>query len=95
MRIYISAPIAGYNMGERQRFFASKAERVKSKGHDPVNPMEGVNLNMKRAAIMRKDLQQLLSCDGIMMCQGWEHSQGCTLEHAVARECGLAFIAEV
>lgn len=95
MKIYISAPIAGYNMGERQRYFASKAEHIKAKGHEPVNPMQGVKPGTPRHDTMRKDLQQLLSCDGIMMCQGWEHSDGCTLEHAVARECGLAFIAEV
>lgn len=39
--------------------------------------------------IMRWDLTQVASCDGIVLLPGWEHSSGTAAELNVARACGL------
>lgn len=39
-KIYISAPINGYDLNERKRFFEQKEEEIKALGYIPVNPME-------------------------------------------------------
>ena len=33
---------------------------------------------------MGKDIQKVLECDAILMCEGWENSKGCQLEHKAA-----------
>jgi hypothetical protein len=39
---------------------------------------------------MRRDLQQLLSCDGIVLLPGWAASEGVRTELTVAKAAGLA-----
>lgn len=38
---------------------------------------------------LRTDIQEMLSCDGIVLLRGWEASQGARLEMSVASACGL------
>ena len=33
---------------------------------------------------MGEDIKKVLECDAILMCDGWEHSKGCQLEHRAA-----------
>lgn len=86
-RIYISIPMAGHDLA-RQR---QKADMVKAKlsrsGWTPVNPFEiYAGDNPSYEDYMAADIRALLECDAIYMCEGWESSVGCSIEHAVARE---------
>lgn len=95
-KVYISAPITGYNLGSRKRYFAEKARLLAAKGYEPVSPLDGqTNLNLSRPAQMKRDIRLLLDCDAIMLCQGWERSQGCNVERDVAAACGLSVMSEV
>ena len=38
---------------------------------------------------MRKDLRMLLRCNAIVLCSGWERSEGCLLECSVAKQCAM------
>lgn len=41
---------------------------------------------------MGKDIQSVLECDAILMCEGWENSKGCQLEHKAAELFGVEII---
>ena len=95
VKIYISGPIAHYDLHERKHAFLMAKERLESLGYDPVNPFDnGVPDNAHWREHMRADIAMLLKCDAIFMLPGWELSKGCKLELDVASSCGIAVIIE-
>lgn len=89
-RIYLSLPISHYDLEER-REYAAKVERALSQFYEVVNPLKnGIDASEHWSVHMKKDIQDLLTCDAIFMCENWEWSKGCKLEHDVAATCGLS-----
>ena len=43
---------------------------------------------------MGKDIETLLECDAIYLCEGWQNSKGCMAEFEVARIYGKEIIFE-
>lgn len=41
---------------------------------------------------MKSDLKELLECDAICLCEGWEGSRGCQCEATVGKIIGLDFL---
>ena len=94
-RVYVSLPISGYDLKER-REYAQRVEESLGHFYDTVNPlMNGVSEDADWKVHMKKDIQDLLSCDAIFMCNGWETSVGCKLEFDVATSCGLEVLYEI
>ena len=77
LKVYISLPITGKDLERQKKYAQDIAERVAICGHAP------------RTAHMKADIKMLLDCNAIMMCHGWESSDGCRLEKSVAEQCGL------
>ena len=48
----------------------------------------------KTAYYMGKDIEALLECDAIYLCEGWQNSKGCMAEFEVARIYGKEIIFE-
>lgn len=91
MKVYISIPIAGRDIAAQRNFAANVAKVLAASGHEPLNPFcNGLPEDAPRAEHMRKDLRMLLRCNAIVLCPGWEHSEGCLLECSVAKQCGMA-----
>lgn len=88
-RIYISAPVSGYNIRERRMFFHEVSESLRDKGFETCNPLEYASDNDDYEACMKRDIRMLLDCDAIVMCDGWMESRGCKAEYYIARLCGL------
>lgn len=90
-KVYISGPISGHPLKERQGYFQYHANRLRLHGYEPVNPMEGVDIANPplRADVMRKDIRQLRGCRYILLLPGHEKSRGCAVEKAVAEACGI------
>lgn len=89
-RVYLSGPMTGIADFNFPAFHAA-AERWRQIGYDVVSPAESYDgrTDLPRPTYLRKDIQALLSVDGIVMLAGWEKSKGATLEHSIAEELGL------
>ena len=93
-RIYISLPISHYDLEER-REYAQKVEDALSHFYEVVNPLKnGLPEDADWREHMKKDLQDLLTCDAIFLCKDWEKSKGCKLEFDVATTCNIEPIYE-
>ena len=98
-RMYISIPITGQEEASRVKA-AQLQKHFESQGYEVVNPHEiGHHLEeLNRLCGFPKpehrdymvwDLQAVHSCTDIYFCKGWEHSEGCKLEHIRAQFNGI------
>jgi hypothetical protein len=91
-RLYVAGPMTGY----------AAAAHYRSLGFTVVNPAEingedpstewipgSPELAAHWAKCMRADLTALLTCDKIVMLDGWAASRGATLAHHVAVTLGM------
>ena len=94
-KVYISGPIAGFDMEERKLAFLKVQHMLEGLGYLPVNPFDnGVPDDAHWRVHMRADIAMLLGCDAIYMMPGWELSKGCKLELDVATSCGIRLMIE-
>lgn len=89
-RVYISGPIAHYDLDERKAVFKTAKKQLRKFGYLPVNPMDnGLPQPGDWRDHMRADIANLLRCQYIYFLPGWQYSKGCRLELDVAMSCGL------
>lgn len=94
-RIYLSAPISGYDLEERKDTFMKKQVELTGMGHEVLNPMEnGLPDDSPVQQHMKRDIEMLLTCDTIYMMEGWNRSAGCKVELDVAVAIGLDVVFE-
>lgn len=84
-RMYVSLPITGRRIESVKRFAKAVKDKWIDLGFDvitpfDVNPLEGMPYNY----YMGRDVEALLACDGIILCDGWFQSKGCRAECSVA-----------
>lgn len=95
MKVYISLPISGKDIEEQKRHAGDVASFLMTAGFTPMSPFgNGLDKSASYEDHLREDLKMLLGCDAIFMCEGWQGSKGCTLEHEVAVTCGLTIVTE-
>lgn len=89
-RVYISGPIAHYDLEERRQTFKEAEKRLRANGYLPVNPMNnGLPQPGDWRMHMLADMKMLLKCQYIYFLPDWELSKGCKLELDVATSCGI------
>lgn len=94
-KVYISGPIAGYELDERKLAFLKVQHMLEELGYQAVNPFNnGIPDEAHWREHMRADIRMLVDCDSIYMMPGWELSKGCKLELDVASSCGIQVILE-
>lgn len=88
-KIYIAGPMTGY---EEMNFpaFNAAAYDLTVDGWVVVNPVD-INPDPKADWLecMRKDIKALVDCDAIYMLEGWDRSEGATIEHNIAKALGF------
>jgi len=98
-KIYISLPIAFREDDVYERNSDAKSYIGKYyKKYDFVSPIDanhiddealGNHLSIDRTAYyMGRDIEQVILCDAILMCPGWENSKGCKVEKFTAETYG-------
>lgn len=94
-RVYISLPI-----GEDKAFQAKQetysweiVKRLAKRGYIGVNPFyHKLGRMATRKQLLRLDFEKLLECDTILLCPGYENSQGCQMELALATWAGIEVV---
>ena len=75
MRAYIAGPMSGLPDLNFPAFHEAAA-RLRAFGWDVVNPAEiNPDHGMPWAECMRRDIAQLVTCQGIVLLSGWENSR--------------------
>jgi len=95
MKIYISGKITGLPIHDAEAVFETAEKRLKSEGHEPINPMKlPHNHGQTWLEYMKEDIKALLECDAIYMLNGWQESKGACIEFNIAHDLGLKIIEE-
>ncbi|MDE5688675.1 MAG: DUF4406 domain-containing protein [Paramuribaculum sp.] len=86
MKIYISIPISGHKLDKVH----SKADAIKQQliadGHEAITPFDVCSEPDKSYAYyMGRDIEAMLGCDAIYLCDGWQDSRGCQAEAVIAK----------
>ncbi|GLG02475.1 hypothetical protein Alches_25160 [Alicyclobacillus hesperidum subsp. aegles] len=84
-RVYISGPMTGFPNLNRPAFLEA-AKKLRSYGHEVINPAEVCGSDESWPSAMRKDIRLLMDADCIVTLPGWEHSRGARLEVYVASQ---------
>jgi hypothetical protein len=95
--IYISGPITGLPLGNKQAFDAMHA-RIIAAGHIPVNPhviCANLPAGSSHQEYMRVCIAHLAVTDAIIMLPGWENSRGARAEYMTATWCGVEILEEI
>lgn len=97
MKVYVSVPISGRPISEAKRQAESVKSILSNAGHEVITPFDVVSNppdmpdKEQYAYCMGKDIEAILNCDAMAMCEGWEDSKGCTAERLVAIVYGKKF----
>ena len=103
-RIYISIPISGHDIEEvkekardiRKCLLMDEFDWEKGwNSTDVITPFDVCSKPDKPYSYyMGKDIEALLECDAIYLCEGWQNSKGCMAEFEVARIYGKEIMFE-
>lgn len=89
MKMYLSLPITGRDLGQVKEYAKRLKAKWVGKGFDVVTPFEVVPIDgMPYEYCMGKDIEELMKCDGIILCHNWFSSKGCRAECSVAQVYG-------
>jgi len=103
-RLYLAGPVSG-QLQKAKLVFQHAEGALVAAGYEVINPITSANnpaaeaeeAHYGKAAagrpqwqrVMVRCLRDMLTCDGVMLLYGWEHSEGAMFEKLVAERCGL------
>jgi hypothetical protein len=91
-RVYIAGPMTGLPEFNHPAFHAA-ARELRMRGFDVVSPAElNENTNALYEDCMRRDIAELITCEGIHLLEGWENSRGAQVEFSIATILNLRVI---
>lgn len=85
---YISGKISGLAMNEVQAKFDAAEEAVVEIGYIPINPTKNGVYSDKWGDHMLADIKNLHKCQAVYFLPDWQDSNGATVEHIFAKNCG-------
>ncbi len=89
MKLYLAGPMTGYADFNKPAFHA-EAKRLRSLGYEIVNPAEiNEGIDGDWDLCMKRDVAQLIWCDGVALMRGWDKSRGASIECRLAVDLGL------
>lgn len=90
-RVYISGPMTGLPSLNFPAFNA-EALRLEGLGYEVINPVDLCQNSTSWEECMRLDPAALLTCDKIVLLDGFEKSKGAHLEMNVAHRVGIEIV---
>lgn len=89
-KVYISGKVSGLSEKVYKNNFNSAELYLTGLGYDAVNPVSEVTIpNGTWEDYMRRDIKLLCDCDYIYLIDGWEDSDGASLEKLIADNLGI------
>jgi len=89
MRLYISGPMTGYEDHNFPAFFAAE-KALKEAGYEVSNPAQYPVVDGETwESCLKRDIKDLVDCDGIALLDGWTASRGAVLEAEIAARVKL------
>jgi hypothetical protein len=89
MKLYIAGPMTGL---PRKNFPAfAKAAKALRRHYEVISPAE-LDVNLPEttwAACLKRDIRELITCDGVATLSNWRKSRGANLEVHIATQLGL------
>lgn len=84
-KIYISLPITGEDIDKVKERAKRVKDRLTKYGMEVITPFDVCDEKDKSYSYyMGKDIEALIDCDAIYMCNGWSKSKGCQAELHIA-----------
>ena len=84
-RVYLSGKVSGLDPKVYKNNFNTAELYLTGLGYDVVNPVSyTAEPNWKWEDYMKRDIKLLVGCDYIYMLEGWEDSDGASLEKLIA-----------
>lgn len=94
MRIYIAGPITG--ISDFRDRFARAQRKVEELGQTAVNPaLDGIGRGKPWSWYMRRATMALLTCDAVLLLDGWQDSRGASREHQIAVELEMPIATDI
>ena len=95
----MSLPISGHDLTERKEYAEYKQNMLywtyKPNEWEIITPLDICpEPDKPYSYYMGKDIEALLECDAIYLCEGWQNSKGCMAEFEVARIYGKEIMFE-
>lgn len=88
MKVYVSGPMSGIPELNYPAFHGA-ASQLRDAGYLVSNPAQYPDLGETWEQCLRRDLADLLECDGVAVLPGYSRSKGARLEVHVARRLGM------
>lgn len=89
-KVYISGPITGLSKKVYKNNFNSTELYLTGLGYDVINPVSyPTNPEWKWEDYMKRDIKLLCDCDYIYLLEGWQASDGASLEYVIAKNLGI------
>lgn len=89
-KVYISGPITGLSEKVYKNNFNSTELYLTGLGYDVINPVSyPTNPEWKWEDYMKRDIKLLCDCDYIYLLEGWQASDGASLEYVIAKNLGI------
>jgi hypothetical protein len=92
-RVYVAGPMRG-RPNNNEDEFKYVTGGLRAMGFDVVSPLEvcaDMPKGLEPEDYLRRDIAALVTCDGIVLLDGWHDSVGARAEAGVALACGLKF----
>jgi hypothetical protein len=93
-RIYISGPMSDISDLNRKAF-EDMASRLRGLNFLPLIPHDnGLPITATYNAHLVRDIEIMLTCDAVVVLEGWQHSKGASIEAFTADQMGIKVFFE-
>ena len=84
-KVYISLPISGHDIEQVKRRAEEVKQRIENDNVEAITPFDVCDeKDRPYSYYMGRDIEALIECDGIYVCNGWHSSKDCQAEVHVA-----------
>ncbi len=92
-KLYLAGPMTGYE-DYNYPVFHRVEEVLTEQGYQVINPAKFFNgdQTLPKKTYLKKDIQELVECDAVVLLPGWEFSTGARIESGVASLMGIPLL---